>query len=309
MFAAALLIGVLAFAFIVGAGSMRLYRLQLIPLHYFQGRGGASYEGIVLAALAGAACVFATQYLFALGKRERPATDSPVFQQQQGYSLSRSGPASAGPGSLKGSYLVALDVMDKTPVHNDVRVKLSYKPYEIIAGGTLVKAELVGPSQVEMRTADRCPPQSQGSGQNVPASNKTEVAACEMLSQPSTEVDLNWQLTPNDTGRFLFALNIAGLGVGGLGGDSSVLFNVGTEVRTLSERNPVAKIGDVQIDMSHQQLSFPLQVLNTLGVTQETYDLLELIGKVLAFLFGSGVLLKIAGIIWHKVKPADNDNS
>lgn len=150
------------------------------------------------------------------------------------------------------------------------------------------RATLTAPSDVELVTSRVCAPALKA------AASATTLIACDDLSAVRDLIETLWSPIGKKTGTY--ELTVSAVDFGFPGGDASrysaSLASGGN--RTMGTVvNGILQAGDAIVDLDHHEFRFPLTVRTSLGVTQETYDWVALLGAVLGALLGTGWLFKL----------------
>jgi len=209
--------------------------------------------------------------------RHFAATDDPIFTRSDELSLDA---GNAGKLTLLFNRTAPL----QTSFEVALRVQQPRPGFPVHA----YRATLTAPSDVELVTSRGCaaPPK--------PPTTATTLAACDDLRVAGGTIETLWAPIGKKTGTYELAVSAADFGFPrSSGGQLSAVLNHAGDQVTGVPANGVLRVGDAVIDADHREIRFPLVVLTSLGVTQETYDWVSAIGAVVAALFGTGWLLKL----------------
>ncbi len=302
-------------------GDIQLDLPVLTPFANALGGGGGvsatfSVPAILLAAVAAAVAAVVAVVLVS---RVWPAWDDSRFDATSAITIATSRGASAPlppscriDGASGKPTVVCREPADKAAeqAHPLSAVAIAYPPavrqrddfaivFEYAADAAArpgeVSATLTAPNSLEARTTQACKADASAG----------VVKACVTAKPPPRPVRFVWTVTPKETGRALIGLATPLIAPPPPGGDRSLITMVqrSDEADRLASSESFARLGHVVVDLQNQSLSFPVEVLTTLGVTQRTYDLFAVLAAVvgaLGTLLGSGFLAKL---ISRKAKP------
>jgi len=213
---------------------------------------------------------------FSLLNRHFAATDDPIFTRSDELSLEA---GTAGKLTL---------LFNRTaPIQTSFEVTLRAQQPRSGFPVHTYRASLTAPSDVELVTSRGCaaPPK--------PTTATTTLAACDDLRVAGGTIETLWAPIGKKTGTYELAVSAADFGFPRGGGQlSAVLSHAGDQVTGVPASGGL-RVGDAVIDVDHREIRFPLVVLTSLGVTQETYDWVAGIGAIVGALLGSGWLLKL----------------
>jgi hypothetical protein len=171
-------------------------------------------------------------------------------------------------------------------VDDDFRVVLEFASTQSSSRPADISATLFAPKSIEGRTAEICSGEKAGS-----------LRACVDAKKAVLPVRFSWSLTPTQTGRALIELKSTLFDVPKSTGATPLFVTVrnGTETKQFDSQTRYSHVGETIVDFDNKTISFPVEIITTLGVTQSTYDWAKVGGAVIAglgTLLGAGFVLR-----------------
>jgi hypothetical protein len=242
-----------------------------------------------------------------------PATDDPKFASKENLDISHNRIVinrvcrGGSPFACEEQRLVTrrkrieVSYPTRVPVQNDFQVTFEYTAMPDLIPSGNYSAALHFPKYVEARTTRKCAGSS---------AVDSEVSACERPESASPTITFIWDATPTKTGIAYIAITsdvIGTLSVStGPPSETSIEVTAGADHAEIPVgRVAASNVGSAVVDMTNKEIRFPIEVLTTVGVSQQTYDRITSVGAVvtaLGTLFGAGFALKIL----QKKKKSDD---
>jgi hypothetical protein len=264
--------------------------------------------------ISGIAMGFIVFFLLSNLQKVVPTKDAPGFQQRQQFGIQRDQisivreqrcqlpqrpTCSQTEREVSRVIDIAVVFPPTVPVQTDfsMSLQLASDPDPIPAG--MYSVSLYGPKYLESRTTTPCKHASDDSA---------AVPACHQVGYDSEPIMFMWTSTPTKTGLALVTLKselLARLFDRKVPRTSKLTIKVsqGDFVDELPSELPVS-IGAATVDPLNKEIQFQIRVLTTLGVSQDTYDWLTVLGTVvgvLGTLLGAGFALNL----FHRAKPGN----
>ena len=143
-------------------------------------------------------------------------------------------------------------------------------------------ASLTTPKYIEARTTQLCAAKE---------IDPTIVPACVTAAEGSSTVELAWDANSNNTGTAILTIRSELVAISG----GSMQASFGKEIHEVTQNQHLVSAGNSSLDLANRELKFQIEVLTSLGVSQNTYDRVAIVGAVIASLgtlLGAGVSLK-----------------
>jgi hypothetical protein len=233
-----------------------------------------------------------------------PTEGSPIFGEAEDVVLSTeiefppapcTGLCAGGLGRLRNT--VSLHYPLRVAIQNDFEIALTFED-EYRLDQDVRWAILHAPKYIEARTTQRC----KGSS----AEEVGAVKACVRAERPDAHsLQFRWDATPTHTGTARMAITSELFGAKSSSSNSIQIvsdnnvhqaFGRKDDLHDIASGQTTASAGDVTINLSSGELHFPVEVITTLGVSQEMYDWIKVIAAVITVfgtLLGAGFGLKL----------------
>jgi hypothetical protein len=206
--------------------------------------------------------------------------------------------ASSGPPPVLRRFRV--DYPSTVKPKQDFSLRVSLEGFDGRCGSDELLVALSAPPAASVRTSDRCQSLSAPVGFS---------GAC---ARPvACSVRLTWDVTPTDSGVFLFAFTLpVSLGVPTQASDWQGYAVDGTaptwaSVKRFSMHQPPEFYRHgISFEPNTQQLRIPVTVATTLGVTRSTYDLLAWLGTIISAILGTGWVWQAITVWRSRQRPS-----
>ena len=227
-----------------------------------------------------------------------PVSDDPIFQKTDNLTISKETESKSKDASCHLCASEEIIIFSKfsiaypstVQVHRDFRVNVEF--YSVLSSSVndIYSAALFIPKHIEGRTTEACKDEK-----------GVAIRACSDATSSTlpVRVRLSWELTPTKTGRPLIAITSDLIRSSKNTSELETVIRVVQgdvyQEKVVKVTEGVTTIGNIIVDFTNREISFPIEVLTTLGVSQSVYDWVKVASGVIAALgtmLGAGFALK-----------------